>query len=175
MAADPPSGAPAEPLYARVAAVRRRWGPGGTVGLVVGATAPAELAAIRAIAPGLAFLVPGVGAQGGDVEAGAGRRTGDRGARRWRPAAGSLVNVSRGIAGAAVADGRRTNGPGDLGERLAEAAARMGRTSSLCYPSRAGRPRGFVPSRGPILTRSLPTGAPRCCRTSEPPSSSSSW
>jgi len=44
------------------------WGPGGTVGLVVGATAPAELEKIRAIAPELALLVPGVGAQGGEVE-----------------------------------------------------------------------------------------------------------
>ncbi|MBF8291008.1 MAG: Orotidine 5'-phosphate decarboxylase, partial [Chloroflexi bacterium] len=59
--------APAEPLWARVARRATTWGPGGTVGLVVGATAPAELAAIRAIAPGLAFLVPGVGAQGGEV------------------------------------------------------------------------------------------------------------
>ena len=78
------------------------WGPGGTVGLVVGATAPAELGEIRAIAPGLAFLVPGVGAQGGEIEpvlrdgpatadpAGAG--TG----------AGLLVNISRGIAAAAA-------------------------------------------------------------------------
>src|SRR6185436_15693192 len=55
--------APAEPLYLRVARRVAGWGPGGTVGLVVGATAPAELAAIRSIARGLAFLVPGVGAQ----------------------------------------------------------------------------------------------------------------
>ena len=67
VAAAPIAGAPAEPLYARVARLAVGWGPGGTVGLVVGATAPAELAAIRAIAPGLAFLVPGVGAQGGEV------------------------------------------------------------------------------------------------------------
>ena len=95
-------GAPAEPLYARVARSVQDWGPGGTVGLVVGATAPAELGEIRAIAPGLAFLVPGVGAQGGEIApvlrdgpattdpAGAG--TG----------AGLLVNISRGIAAAAA-------------------------------------------------------------------------
>ncbi len=59
--------APEEPLYARVARRAQRWGPGGTVGLVVGATAPSELREIRAIAPGLAFLVPGVGAQGGEI------------------------------------------------------------------------------------------------------------
>ena len=43
---------------------RGHVGSGGTVGLVVGATAPTELAAIRDVAPGLPFLVPGVGAQG---------------------------------------------------------------------------------------------------------------
>src|SRR5262249_2077506 len=42
-------GAPAEPLWARVARDAAGWGPGGTVGLVVGATAPLELRAIRAI------------------------------------------------------------------------------------------------------------------------------
>jgi orotidine-5'-phosphate decarboxylase len=94
--------APDEPLYARVARRVQHWGPGGTVGLVVGATAPSELGEIRAIAPGLAFLVPGVGAQGGEIgpvlrdgpatadPAGAG--TG----------AGLLVNISRGIAAAAA-------------------------------------------------------------------------
>ena len=45
-----------------------RW-PDGRVGLVVGATAPAELASVRAAVPGPGFLVPGVGAQGGDLDA----------------------------------------------------------------------------------------------------------
>ena len=67
VAADPAAGAPAEPLWARVARRAAAWGPGDTVGLVVGATAPTELVTIRALVPGLAFLVPGVGAQGGEV------------------------------------------------------------------------------------------------------------
>ena len=41
----------------------------GEVGLVVGATFPGELAEVRDIAPSLPLLVPGVGAQGGDIEA----------------------------------------------------------------------------------------------------------
>src|SRR3989304_746480 len=50
-----------EPLYRRVAAHAARWHERfGTVGLVVGATAPSELAAVRGGAPGLAFLVPRV-------------------------------------------------------------------------------------------------------------------
>lgn len=110
--------APAEPLYARVARRAAEWGPGGTVGLVVGATAPLEFANVRAIVPGIAFLVPGVGAQGGEIEPALehGRATaapaGDRAGR------GLLANVSRGIAGARPS----SEAGGDLGEAIAEAA-----------------------------------------------------
>ena len=59
-----------EPLYAHVARrVATEWNEIGECGLVVGATYPAELAAVRAIVGDLPLLVPGVGAQGGDVEA----------------------------------------------------------------------------------------------------------
>ena len=58
-----------EPLYERVAALADVWNANHNVGLVVGATAPAELAEIREIVPEIPFLVPGVGAQGGDAEA----------------------------------------------------------------------------------------------------------
>ena len=61
--------APAERLHERVARRVATWGPGGTVGIVVGATGPAEMAGLRATVPGLAFLVPGLGAQGGDIDA----------------------------------------------------------------------------------------------------------
>ena len=148
------------------------WGPGGTVGLVVGATAPAELAAIRAIAPGLAFLVPGVGAQGGESSrscATARRRAAPAGGR---PGGGLLVNVSRGIAGAALGDAA-TGGPGDPGERLAAAAARLGFADSLCYPS---------PRRGPARAHDRasrtdpdPQEQRRSCLHPDPSSWSSSW
>ena len=46
-----------------------RWNQFGNIGLVTGATQPEELARIRAISGDMPFLVPGVGAQGGDVEA----------------------------------------------------------------------------------------------------------
>ncbi len=101
VAADQELRAPAEPLWARVARRVRTWGPGGTVGLVVGATAPVELAAIRAIAPGLAFLVPGVGAQGGDEAAVLAHGRALAAPAGAAPGGGLLVNVSRGIAGAA--------------------------------------------------------------------------
>jgi orotidine-5'-phosphate decarboxylase len=83
-----------EPLHVQVA----RWATGrwtdGRVGLVVGATAPGELARLRAEIPGPGFLVPGVGAQGGDLEAAARACHG-----AWAP---GIVSVSRGIAGAAI-------------------------------------------------------------------------
>jgi orotidine-5'-phosphate decarboxylase len=123
VAADPASGAPAEPLWARVARSAAAWGPGGTVGLVVGATAPAELAAIRALAPGLAMLVPGVGAQGGEVDPVLAHGMATAPPAGGRPGGGLLVNVSRGIAGAASPSGVPPVGRTDPGERLAEAAA----------------------------------------------------
>ena len=112
---------PDEPLWARVARVVAGWGPGGTAGLVVGATAPDELRAARAIAPGLAFLVPGVGAQGGAIEPVLAAGPATAPPAGGRPGGGLVVNVSRGIAGAALAEPGR-DGPADLGERLAEAA-----------------------------------------------------
>ncbi|HLX34988.1 MAG TPA: orotidine-5'-phosphate decarboxylase [Candidatus Limnocylindrales bacterium] len=108
-----------EPLWSRVARLATGWGPGGTVGLVVGATAPDELRAIRAIAPGLAFLVPGIGAQGGSVNGALADGPATAAPAGGRPGGGLLVNVSRGIAAAAEpAEGA----PTDLGERLAAAA-----------------------------------------------------
>jgi orotidine-5'-phosphate decarboxylase len=58
-----------EPLYLRVASlVADKWNRHGQCGLVVGATFPAELAAVRArVGADMPLLVPGVGAQGGDV------------------------------------------------------------------------------------------------------------
>ncbi|GGL26456.1 orotidine 5'-phosphate decarboxylase [Halarchaeum grantii] len=58
-----------EYLYEHVARRIAEWDEHGNVGLVVGATRPDELERVREIAPDLPFLVPGVGAQGGDVEA----------------------------------------------------------------------------------------------------------
>lgn len=121
--AAPIAGAPAEPLYARVARLATGWGPGGTVGLVVGATAPSELAAIRAVSPGLAFLVPGVGAQGGDVEPVLASGPAVAAPAGGRPGGGLLVNISRGIASAASA----APGGGDAGEALREAAREWSR------------------------------------------------
>lgn len=58
-----------EPLYIAVARASVGWSAGGNVGLVVGATFPEEMLAVRRVAPDLPFLVPGFGAQGGDPAA----------------------------------------------------------------------------------------------------------
>jgi orotidine-5'-phosphate decarboxylase len=109
-------GAPAEPLAIRVARRARGWGPGGTIGLVVGATVPAELRPVRDAAPGLAFLVPGVGAQGGDADAALVDGPATAPPAGGRPGGGLLVNVSRAIATAGNAMA------GDPAEHIAEAA-----------------------------------------------------
>jgi orotidine-5'-phosphate decarboxylase len=59
-----------ELLYERIARLAAGpWNDSGQLGLVVGATYPAELRRVRELAPGLPLLVPGVGAQGGDAQA----------------------------------------------------------------------------------------------------------
>ncbi len=58
-----------KPLYEQVVAKAKRWNTKKNVGLVVGATRPAELKRIRALAPTMPFLIPGIGAQKGDLEA----------------------------------------------------------------------------------------------------------
>src|SRR4051812_7109299 len=72
------------------------WNLNGQLGLVVGATYPAEIERVRALAPRLPLLIPGVGAQGGDAVATV--RAG------WRPDAPIVVNSSRAILYASAAE-----------------------------------------------------------------------
>lgn len=87
-------GGESRPLYLAVAELARAWNTRENLGLVVGATHPDTLARVRAQAPELWILAPGVGAQGGEVEATvrAGRRA---------DGLGLLINASRSIARAA--------------------------------------------------------------------------
>jgi len=109
----------AHPLYEVVAERCRVWNRHGNVGLVAGATYPAEIARIRSICPEQMLLVPGVGTQGGDLEASVGAAADANGR-------GYLINASRQViyasAGADYAAGARAAA---LGLRDAiEAAAR---------------------------------------------------
>lgn len=78
-------------LYEHVAEIiARDWNTNGQCGLVVGATYPDEIARVRRIVSDMPLLVPGIGAQGGDVEAtlNAGRTAGGT---------GLIINNSRAI------------------------------------------------------------------------------
>ena len=55
------------PLYEAVARKAKEWNIHGNIGLVVGATYPDELKAIRKLCPEMPLLIPGIGAQGGDL------------------------------------------------------------------------------------------------------------
>jgi orotidine-5'-phosphate decarboxylase len=57
----------AMPLFEQVALKAKHWNTRGNIGLVVGATYPGQLKRVREICPGIPLLVPGVGAQGGDL------------------------------------------------------------------------------------------------------------
>jgi orotidine-5'-phosphate decarboxylase len=95
-----------QPLFLAVAQRVADWGRNGApVGLVVGATAPSELAQVRAAAPELPFLVPGVGAQGGDIDAVLAAGPAAAGIAATVRGGALLVNVSRGIAAAALGSG----------------------------------------------------------------------
>jgi orotidine-5'-phosphate decarboxylase len=85
-----------ELLYERVARLAAgAWNRNGQLGLVVGATYPAEIARVRELAPTLPLLIPGIGAQGGDAQAAlaAGWRRGPDGATTGP----IVVNSSRAI------------------------------------------------------------------------------
>ncbi len=100
-----------KPLYQHVAQlVAQKWNRNGQCALVVGATFPQEIAQVRAIVGDMPLLVPGIGAQGGDIEATvkAGQTT---------DGTGMMINSSRAILYAKP--------QGD--ESFADAAARVAR------------------------------------------------
>lgn len=96
------------PLYLHVASRAAEWNSEGTVGLVAGATWPAEISRIREAAPDLPLLLPGVGAQGADVVAAVQAAQGNDGQGRY------LISSSRAISQA-------SSGP-EFAEAAADAA-----------------------------------------------------
>jgi len=80
-----------EPLYLRLARIASAWNTADNLGLVVGATDPVALTEVRRAVPDIWLLAPGVGAQGGDLEAVL--RAGLR-----EDGLGMVIPVSRGIA-----------------------------------------------------------------------------
>jgi orotidine-5'-phosphate decarboxylase len=99
------------PLYQHVARlVAQQWNRNGQCALVVGATFPQEIAEVRKIVGEMPLLVPGIGAQGGDIEA-------TVLAGQTRDGTGMMINSSRAILYAKQVDG----------EGFADAAARVAR------------------------------------------------
>ena len=100
-----------QPLYQHVARlVAQQWNRNGQCALVVGATFPQEIAEVRKIVGDMPLLVPGIGAQGGDIEA-------TVLAGQTRDGMGMMINSSRAILYAKQVDG----------EGFADAAARVAR------------------------------------------------
>jgi orotidine-5'-phosphate decarboxylase len=80
-----------QPLYQHVARlVADKWNKNGQCALVVGATFPEELAQVRSIIGDMPLLVPGIGAQGGDIAA-------TVNAGRTANGTGMMINSSRAI------------------------------------------------------------------------------
>lgn len=100
-----------KPLYQHVAKlVAEKWNLNGQCALVVGATFPQEIAEVRKIVGDMPLLVPGIGAQGGDIES-------TVNAGQTADGAGMMINSSRAILYAKRAGG----------ESFADAAARVAR------------------------------------------------
>ncbi len=91
-------------LYEHIAQLAQSpWNLNGQLGLVVGATYPAEIERVRTLAPSVPLLIPGVGAQGGDALATvkAGYRAGQADGAGWAPV---IVNSSRAVLYASAGD-----------------------------------------------------------------------
>jgi orotidine-5'-phosphate decarboxylase len=102
-----------KPLYQHVAKLAaEKWNTNGNVALVVGATFPAELAEVRKIVGDMPLLVPGIGAQGGDIQA-----TVEAG--KTANGTGMMINSSRAILYAKLDD--------KAGEDFVQAARRVAR------------------------------------------------
>ena len=104
-------GTSGEPLYLVVARnVAQQWNEHGNCALVVGATYPQELKRVREVVGDMPLLIPGIGAQGGDVAA---TVTAARDSRSW----GMIINSSRSIIYASSA--------ADFAEAAREAVAKL--------------------------------------------------
>ena len=85
-----------KPLYEHVVAKAKKWNKRRNVGLVVGATRPKELKRIRSLAPELPILIPGIGAQGGDIGSAVRYGCDDAGLRAIITASRSVIYASGG-------------------------------------------------------------------------------
>ncbi len=135
-------------LFELVARRAQTWNVKNNVGLVVGATDPTRLARVRELAPAMWFLVPGIGAQGGDLE-----MTLRAGLRA--DGMGLLINASRSIASAAHS--------GDAAKRLRDEMNAYRVSKNATNPSKFRKPESEIAERQ--LARDLVDS--RCIRFGE--------
>jgi len=98
------------------------WNRSGQLGLVVGATFPAEIERVRELAPTLPLLIPGIGAQGGDAEATV--RAGWRGVRHEADGGGQAGHTTVRTTAPIIANSSRAVLYASRGADFAEAARR---------------------------------------------------
>ena len=77
-----------ELLFEQIAKLAVKWNKNDNIGLVVGATKPEEIERVRKIANNLPMLIPGIGAQGGDLK---------KSMKYGNKNGVALINISRGI------------------------------------------------------------------------------
>jgi len=116
-----------EPVYLRVARAAVQWNSAGNVMLVAGATYPEELARIREVVGDMPLLVPGVGAQGGDLAAVVQNGADSTGH-------GLVINASRSVLYAGEAGG---NLAANAHEAAAELRDEISRLQAEITPDRA--------------------------------------
>jgi len=110
-------------LYEIVAKKVQSWNTLNNCGLVVGATYPEQLREVRALAPELPFLVPGLGAQGGNYELAVSYATNENGR-------GAIFNASRSILYASSGE--------DFAERAGDAAREMREKINSIWKNKRG-------------------------------------
>ena len=129
---------PGQPLvYEAVALLARAWNHNDNLGLVVGATHPEALERVRSLAPELWILAPGIGAQGGDLNAAL--RAGLR-----RDGLGLLVPVSRGISQAADPRAAALRLRDEINQARQAVASRSAASARLSQPAFAALAEGLL-------------------------------
>ncbi len=83
-------------MYEHMARACSEWNTRGNLGLVVGATVPEQLAAVRVICPTMPLLIPGVGAQGGELDAAVRAGVDSKGRLALINSSRSIIYASRG-------------------------------------------------------------------------------
>ncbi len=115
-----------QPLYQRLAGLTAGWNAKGNVGLVAGATSPQQMETVRRACPDMPLLIPGIGAQQGDLEASVRAGVDTRGRL-------AVINSSRGIIYAST-------GPDYAEAARREAAALRGRINQVLAEDGKGWP-----------------------------------